>query len=130
MKKNIMVLGVAVMAAAFTMNCKKAGGDAKAAIASVNQLMADGAGPLAAAADGAAAAKIIEGVAGAMEAAMTKFPELKGQGEKPAELKAELDKGKEGTEKFMAAFMQVSEKFKDSAELKAASEKLMAAAAK
>jgi len=130
MKKNVLVLGVLAFTAVLTLNCKKPGGDVKAAIASVNQAIGDAAGPLDSAADGAAAAKIIDGITAAMEGAMNKFPELKGNGEKPAEIKAEMDKGKEATEKFMTAFLKASEKFKDSAEFKAASEKFMTASAK
>ena len=131
MKKKIWVLGAIAVSAALTFNCKKGGSDAdaKAAVAEVNKMMTDSIAPLEAAADGAAAAKIVGGVSAAMEAAMAKYPQLKGE-VKSAEIKAEMDKGGEAAVKFLTTVATLSEKFKDSAELKAAADKLMSASQK
>lgn len=135
MKKNIMVLGALAVSAAFTLNCKKpdaaaatgsvtVAGDAKAAITSINKAMSDAAGQLESAADGATAAKIINGVMALWDASAAKYPEIK-EVEKHPELKAERDKDGEGAMKFLMAVATVSEKYKDSAELKAAGDKIM-----
>lgn len=135
MNKKILMLGGLVVAAALTLNCKKpdaaaatgsvtVAGDAKAAIASINKAMSDAAGQLESAADGAAAAKIINGVMALWDASAAKYPELK-EVDKHPELKAERDKDGEGAMKFLMAVATVSEKYKDNAELKAAGDKMV-----
>ena len=135
MKKNILMLGAVAVCAALTLNCKKpdaaastgsvtVAGDAKSALTAVSKAMTDAAGQLESAADGAAAAKIINGVMALWEASAAKYPELK-EIEKHPELKAERDKEGEGAMKFLVAVATVSEKYKDSAELKAAGDRVV-----
>ncbi|HRP70905.1 MAG TPA: hypothetical protein PLY93_15385, partial [Turneriella sp.] len=125
---NLMVIAATL---AFAANCKKPAaetlavpGDAKSAMTAGLKLMADSVPLLEKASDGASAAAIVNKIVAFSAAAEAKFPELK-ELDKHPELKAESEKYGEDAMKFLMAVATVSEKFKDSAELKAAGDKLV-----